>query len=204
MDDHRQAEVHRQLPLLAHHALLGLAGRVVVEEVEAALAHRDDLGMLQRIRRLARCRPSSTSRRGADALPPSTRRRRSPRIVRSGAARRRARCTARGSPAGLGRAPSPEPRPVRRIRGSGGGSGSQCTRLCRRHCWRRWPRWLCGPWPTQRTVVPGGTSRSGCSRTGLPSSDAANTMPFDSMPISFAGFRLATTTTSLPTRSSAS
>ena len=55
-----------------------------------------------------------------------------------------------------------------------------------------------------RTSVPGGTSRSGWSSTGWPSSEAASTMPRDSTPISLAGCRLATTTTWRPTSDSGS
>ena len=58
----------------------------------------------------------------------------------------------------------------------------------------------------QRTRVPGGGGGSS-NRTsdGLPPSRlAASTIPFDSTPISLAGFKLATTTTVRPTRSSAS
>src|SRR4029077_6083110 len=53
-----------------------------------------------------------------------------------------------------------------------------------------------------RTRVPLGTATAGCSSTGLPSSEAARTMPFDSTPMSLAGWRVATTTTCLPTSSS--
>ena len=52
------------------------------------------------------------------------------------------------------------------------------------------------------TRVPFGTWAPGWSRTGLPSSEAARIIPCDSTPISFAGWRFATTTTCLPTRSS--
>ena len=46
-----------------------------------------------------------------------------------------------------------------------------------------------------RTRVPGGTRSSTATRIGVPPSGlAASTMPFDSMPISLAGFRLATMT----------
>src|SRR5712691_11783924 len=49
------------------------------------------------------------------------------------------------------------------------------------------------------TLAPGGTSASKVHSTALPSTDAASTMPFDSTPISFAGFRSATITTFFPT-----
>ena|SRR5436305_13706981 len=52
------------------------------------------------------------------------------------------------------------------------------------------------------TCVPLGTWAAGWSRTGLPSSEAASTIPCDSTPISFAGWRFATTITCLPTSSS--
>ena len=51
------------------------------------------------------------------------------------------------------------------------------------------------------TRVPLGTGASGRSRTGWPSSEAASTMPWDSTPISLAGWRFATTTTCRPTSS---
>lgn len=52
------------------------------------------------------------------------------------------------------------------------------------------------------TLVPLGTGAAGCSSTGEPSTEAARTMPLDSTPMSLAGWRFATTTTCLPTRSS--
>src|SRR6266513_46179 len=52
------------------------------------------------------------------------------------------------------------------------------------------------------TFVPAGTLGSTLSSDGSPSIDAASTMPFDSIPISFAGCRLATMTTLRPTSSS--
>ena len=52
------------------------------------------------------------------------------------------------------------------------------------------------------TFVPGGTSASNVQSTALPSSDAASTIPNDSTPMSFAGFRFATRTTFLPTSDS--
>src|SRR6185503_5974042 len=51
------------------------------------------------------------------------------------------------------------------------------------------------------TFAPGGRSRSSERTDSFPPIDAASTMPFDSMPISFAASRLATMTTFLPTRS---
>ncbi len=53
------------------------------------------------------------------------------------------------------------------------------------------------------TGVPEGTSAPGCTSTGLPSTEAARTMPWDSTPISFTGSRLVTITTCLPMSSSA-
>ena len=52
------------------------------------------------------------------------------------------------------------------------------------------------------TFVPAGTLASTLSSDGSPSMDAARTMPFDSTPISFAGWRLATMTILRPTSSS--
>jgi len=52
------------------------------------------------------------------------------------------------------------------------------------------------------TRVPLGTWTSGWSSTGLPSIEAASTMPCDSIPMSLAGWRFATTITCLFTRSS--
>ena len=49
--------------------------------------------------------------------------------------------------------------------------------------------------------VPGGRSRSSVSTASFPSVDAASTIPLDSIPMSFAGSRFATTTTFLPTSS---
>src|SRR5262245_61774171 len=51
------------------------------------------------------------------------------------------------------------------------------------------------------TMLPLGTSEGTSSSTGFPSSptDAARTIPFDSTPMSFAGFRFATTTMLRPT-----
>ena len=55
------------------------------------------------------------------------------------------------------------------------------------------------------TRLPGGGGLSKPSRTGRPPSGlAASTMPFDSIPISFAGFRFATITTDRPTSASGS
>ena len=52
----------------------------------------------------------------------------------------------------------------------------------------------------QRTRAPAGTGSSKLTRIGLPPPTlAASTMPFDSMPISFAGLRLATMTIVRPT-----
>jgi len=57
----------------------------------------------------------------------------------------------------------------------------------------------------QRTRVPGGTSASKLTSVGLPPSVlAASTMPFDSIPISFAGLRLNTITIVRPTSASGS
>src|SRR5262245_6086277 len=51
-----------------------------------------------------------------------------------------------------------------------------------------------------RTRVPGSGGFTNVTTSGLPPSGlAASTMPFDSIPISFAGFRLKTITTVLPT-----
>ena len=51
-----------------------------------------------------------------------------------------------------------------------------------------------------RTRAPGGTGSSKLTRIGLPSATlAASTMPFDSMPISLAGFRLKTIAIVRPT-----
>ncbi len=67
-----------------------------------------------------------------------------------------------------------------------------------------------GGWPLPRalsrsrfyfTPVPGGTSSSADSRYGAPSMDAARSIPRDSTPMSLVGWRLATTTMRLPTRS---
>jgi hypothetical protein len=56
-----------------------------------------------------------------------------------------------------------------------------------------------------RTRVPGSGGVSNVTTVGLPPSGlAASTMPLDSMPINFAGFRLKTTTTVLPTSDSGS
>jgi hypothetical protein len=56
-----------------------------------------------------------------------------------------------------------------------------------------------------RTRVPGSGGFSNDTTVGLPPSGlAARTIPFDSMPISFAGFRLKTMTTVLPTNASGS
>ncbi len=56
-----------------------------------------------------------------------------------------------------------------------------------------------------RTRLPGGGGSSKATSMGRPPSGlAASTMPFDSTPMSFAGFRLATTATSRPTSASAS
>src|SRR5439155_20951684 len=58
--------------------------------------------------------------------------------------------------------------------------------------------------PRQRRhviFVPGGRSRSSVSTASFPSVEPARTMPLDSIPISCAGSRFATTTTFLPTRS---
>ena len=52
------------------------------------------------------------------------------------------------------------------------------------------------------TFVPGATSVSNVQSTALPSTEAASTMPFDSTPMSFAGFRFATSTTFRPTSAS--
>src|SRR5688572_4556059 len=53
------------------------------------------------------------------------------------------------------------------------------------------------------TRVPGGTSPSNATSVGLPPSGlAASTIPFDSMPISFAGFRLKTIAIVRPTNCS--
>src|SRR5689334_2431079 len=52
------------------------------------------------------------------------------------------------------------------------------------------------------TRVPLGTWTPGWRSTGLPSIEAASTMPCDSIPMSLAGWRFATTTTCLFTRSS--
>ena len=49
---------------------------------------------------------------------------------------------------------------------------------------------------------PTSTGSMKVARTGVPPSDAATIIPFDSIPISFVGFRLATTTTRRPGRSS--
>jgi hypothetical protein len=55
------------------------------------------------------------------------------------------------------------------------------------------------------TRLPGGGGLSKPSRTGRPPSGlAASTMPFDSIPMSFAGFRFATITTERPTSASGS
>jgi len=55
------------------------------------------------------------------------------------------------------------------------------------------------------TLVPGEISWSNPTSTGLPPSGlAASTIPFDSMPINFAGFRLNTMTTVRPTNASGS
>src|SRR5262249_29643294 len=51
------------------------------------------------------------------------------------------------------------------------------------------------------TFEPGGRSRSGITTPRPCPPSPASTMPCDSMPISFAGCRFATTTTFLPTRS---
>ena len=57
----------------------------------------------------------------------------------------------------------------------------------------------------QRTRVPGGGGVSNDTTVGLPPSGlAAKTIPFDSTPISFAGFRLNTTTTVFPISASGS
>src|SRR5437867_4178858 len=52
------------------------------------------------------------------------------------------------------------------------------------------------------TFVPAGTDGSTLRSDGSPPIEAASTIPFDSMPISFAGCRFATITTFLPTNSS--
>jgi hypothetical protein len=55
------------------------------------------------------------------------------------------------------------------------------------------------------TRLPGGGGLSKPRRTGKPPSGlAASTMPFDSIPISFAGFRFATITIDRPTSASGS
>ena len=56
-----------------------------------------------------------------------------------------------------------------------------------------------------RMREPGAISPSNATRTGLPPSGlAARIMPFDSIPINFAGFKLKTTPTVFPTSCSAS
>ena len=52
--------------------------------------------------------------------------------------------------------------------------------------------------------APGAMPSTLTSAGGPPSTLAASTMPFDSIPINFAGFRLATTTTVFPTSASGS
>ena len=55
-----------------------------------------------------------------------------------------------------------------------------------------------------RTRVPGAGGVSNATRIGLPPSAlAASTIPFDSMPINFAGLRLKTIATWRPTSASA-
>ena len=65
-------------------------------------------------------------------------------------------------------------------------------------------RSLCGPKSSvlYLTGVPFGTGAVTPTSTGLPSTDAARTIPFDSMPINFAGFKFVTMITCLPTKSS--
>src|SRR5439155_9436196 len=50
-------------------------------------------------------------------------------------------------------------------------------------------------WKSYLRREPLGTSSVKVARTGLPSTDAATIIPFDSTPMSLAGFRLTTTTT---------
>src|SRR6185369_13640892 len=69
------------------------------------------------------------------------------------------------------------------------------------HGHRRRPQRL----PDHRTRVPGSGGFSNETTVGLPPSGlAARTIPFDSIPISFAGFRLKTITTVLPMSASGS
>jgi hypothetical protein len=56
--------------------------------------------------------------------------------------------------------------------------------------------------PLYRTRVPGAAGSAFNNIAPPPSGLAASTMPFDSMPINFAGFRLATITIVLPTSAS--
>src|SRR5919108_3212977 len=55
-----------------------------------------------------------------------------------------------------------------------------------------------------RTRVPGAAGDASSTIGAPPSGLAASTIPFDSMPINFAGCRFATTTTVLPTSASGS
>ena len=54
------------------------------------------------------------------------------------------------------------------------------------------------------TFVPGATAASNVQSTALPSTEPASTIPFDSTPMSFAGFRFATSTIVFPTSASGS
>ena len=183
VNDDRQPPLARQPQLRAKHRVLHVARREVVVVVEADLADRAHG---------AASRPAGSP---SDPPPPPDRR----------------RTGARGADARRSRIARPATRParvaVRELRVVFGREDHETAHepgaaRARDDGLEIAGELLAGQMTVRidhRTRVPGAAGSASSTIGRPPSGLAASTMPFDSMPISFAGFRFATMTTVLPT-----
>jgi hypothetical protein len=179
VDDHRKAQFGGEVDLSGKDSALDIARREVVVVVQSHLAERDCLAPVRRIAR-------GLGRIGRTAL------------ERAGAVRMNSRSKADARPRLLHHF-----RPgdlVRFIRGKNANGRIDASRLCARRnlgqVWRESGVRQVTVGIDQRTRVPGAGGVSKLTSRGFPPSGlAASTMPLDSMPINFAGFRFATMAT---------